>query len=280
MPELAYINGNVTPIEEAKIPIEDRGYQFADAVYEVIASTNGRLFCLEEHLQRMQNGMRELNYPEVSMKDIRKAVSDLFLQSGFERAAVYLQISRGVAPRNHSYSAELSPQIVITVRPIKDLPAEMRAKGAAVITVEDVRWGRCDIKTVQLLSNSMAKQQAVDKGAFEAVLVTAEGIVREASVANVFIVKGDEIATHPRGPHILPGITRCEVMSICKQHAIPVVERQYTLDELLAADEVFLTGTTIEVLPVTMVDQKPIGSGKPGPMALKLQDLLVAVIRT
>lgn len=278
MPELAYVNGNITPIGEAMIPIEDRGYQFADALYEVIASYNGRLFCLDEHLQRMKNGMVELGYPEMSMDEIRGAVTDLFQQSGFERAAVYLQVSRGVAPRNHAYSADLVPQVVITVRPIKDLPAEVREEGASVVTVEDIRWGRCDIKTVQLLPNSMAKQRALDNGALDAILVSAQGIVREASIANVFIVRDGSISTHPSGPRILPGVTRARVLDLCRKHALPLTEERYTLDELMAADEVFLTGTTIEVLPVTRVDRKPIGSGRPGPMAEKLYELIVNMV--
>lgn len=278
MPELAYVNGNITPIGEAMIPIEDRGYQFADALYEVIASYNGRLFCLDEHLQRMKNGMVELGYPEMSMDEIRGAVTDLFQQSGFERAAVYLQVSRGVTPRNHAYSADLVPQVVITVRPIKDLPAEVREEGASVVTVEDIRWGRCDIKTVQLLPNSMAKQRALDNGALDAILVSAQGIVREASIANVFIVRDGSISTHPSGPRILPGVTRARVLDLCRKHALPLAEERYTLDELMAADEVFLTGTTIEVLPVTRVDRKPIGSGRPGPMAEKLYELIVNMV--
>ncbi len=274
MPELAYLNGTIMPIEAAVVPIEDRGYQFGDAVYEFVASHKGKLFALEPHLDRLENSLRGLNYPPVERRLVREAIVQTFTQSGMARAGVYLQISRGVAPRNHAYGGKLTPQIVVTVREIPPGPDKLRQTGARVITVTDNRWGRCDIKTVQLLPNTMAKQQALESGADDAIFVSPEGIVREGTTFNVFILDKGCLLTHPKSPRILPGITRDEVIAICHAEGIAVHEVYFDMQRLLAAEEVFSTGTVTEVMPIIQVDGRPIGSGQPGPMARRLFDLL------
>ncbi|MBI5897465.1 MAG: D-amino acid aminotransferase [Desulfobacterales bacterium] len=276
MPELAYLNGKIMPIEEARVPIEDRGYQFSDAVYEYFASYKGRLFAVKEHLDRLENSLRALAFPPIPRELLRDAVLSTFQKAGIERAGVYMQISRGVAPRNHPFPKEAKPQIVITVRQVADTPKEYLEKGIAAITVTDIRWGRCDIKTVQLLPNVLAKQQAIEAGVQDAIFVSPEGIVREGTASNLFIYSNGRLQTHPLSPHILPGITRAVLIDICRKIRVDVEELFFDNNAMVAAEEVFLTGTVTEVLSVCRIDGQTIGAGKPGPMAARLRKELEA----
>ena len=276
MPELAYLNGKFMPIEEAMVPIEDRGYNFGDAVYEVVNSYNGGFFGLEEHLDRLERSLRELAYPPISRDKIRDGMLELLKRSEMDRAGVYLQISRGVAPRLHAYTDVKEPQIVMTVRGVKDVPTELRENGVSAITVKDVRWGRCDIKTVLLLPNCMAKQQALEADAYDAIFVTEEGIVRETTISNVFIVKDGVVVTHPENQNILNGITRIMTIDCCRDLDLPLEERFYTSDDMFSADEVFFSGTTIEVLGVVTIDNRAIADGKAGPVTRRLYEALHA----
>lgn len=274
MPDLAYLNGEIMPIEAAMVPIEDRGYQFGDGVYEFVATYEGRPFMLEEHLDRLERSMSELAYAPISRDDTKKAILELLKASGYQRAGIYIQISRGVAPRNHAYTQKMSPQVIMTIRPVKEMPAAMRENGATAITVEDTRWGRCDTKTVQLLANSMAKQKALDSGCDDAIFITDQGVVREGTSSNIFIVSGGKLSTHPLTSNILPGITRMAVLNICAEVGLDAAEAFFDTTALYAADEVFLTGTVTEVLPVVRIDGKPIGDGKVGVLTRRLYDLL------
>lgn len=274
MPELAYLNGDIMPIEEARVPIEDRGYQFSDAVYEYLASYKGRLFAVEEHLDRLERSLQALRFPPVPRELVRGAIMETFTQAGIERAGVYLQISRGVAPRNHAFPSPAHPQIVITVRHSPETPPEYLLNGIRSITVNDIRWGRCDIKTVQLLPNVLAKQQALEAGVQDAIFLDREGIVREATASNVFIRCKDHLETHPLTPHILPGITRTVLIDICRSLGIEVREQFFNHQALLHADEVFLTGTVAEVLSVIEIDGHTIGTGRPGDMTRRLREHL------
>jgi D-alanine transaminase len=270
MPELAYVNGKIMPIEQAYVPIEDRGYQFGDAVYEFFASYHGRIFAMEDHLDRLERSLNALSFAPIDRGSIRDAVWEAFCRAGYDRAGIYLQISRGVGPRNHAFPPSAKPQIIITVRPIPEVADPLLRIGAKAITVTDIRWGRCDIKTVQLLPNAWAKQQAVEAGANDAIFVTEDGVVREASASNVFIASDGTLITHPLTSNILPGITRAHVIDICNAQRIAVREEFFDQSAMLAADEVFLTGTVTEVLPITIVNDQPIGDSKPGPLATKL----------
>ncbi|MFZ3044787.1 MAG: aminotransferase class IV, partial [Desulfatirhabdiaceae bacterium] len=225
MPELAYVNGNIMPIEKAMIPIEDRGYQFGDAVYEVIATRNGRMFCMEEHLDRLERSINGLSLPLIPRNTIRQAILNLFSQAEIPRAAIYIQISRGVAARNHAYPENPKPMFIMTIRPVKEMPESFRTEGVGAITVNDIRWGRCDIKTVQLLPNIMAKQRAVESGVADAIFVSVHGIVREGSSSNLFIARKNRLITHPLTSEILGGITRMVILDICRNLNIPVEER-------------------------------------------------------
>ena len=276
MPDLAYVNGKFMPIEEAMIPIEDRGYQFGDAVYEVVNSFNGKYFGLEEHLDRLERSLSELSYPSVSRDKIKDGMLEMLSRSGMDRASVYLQISRGVAPRNHAYSGVNGLQIIMTVREVAEVPEDLRLKGVPAITVEDIRWGRCDIKTVQLLANSLAKQKAIESDVYDAIFVTKEGIVRETTISNLFIVQGGVVITHPANHHILNGITRIMTIDCCRETGLPIHEQTFTAKDMFAADEVFFTSTTIEVLPVVTIDDEIIADGEPGPISKQLYEALHA----
>ena len=273
MPELAYLNGKIMPIEDAMVPIEDRGYQFGDAVYEYVASYNGRLFCAEEHLDRLERSMQGLAFPPVARDDMREALNTLFDQAQIERAGIYIQISRGVAPRNHPFPEESQVQIVMTIRSIPEVHPHA-GEGAATITMKDFRWSRCDIKTVQLLPNVLAKQKALDAGVYDTIFITEAGVVREATSSNVFIIQNGKAVTHPLTPNILPGITRMVIIDICKTREIPLEERFFSVEELYQADEVFLCGTVTDVLPIIEVDGKKIGAGKVGPLTRTLYGAL------
>lgn len=274
MPDLAYLNGEFLPIDKAMVPIEDRGYQFGDAVYEFIASYNGRLFYLEEHLDRLERSLKGLFFPPVSREAIRKAVLTLFEKADIQRAGIYIQVSRGVSPRNHAFPDGVRPQIVMTIREVEEKPPELRKNGAAAITVEDFRWGRCDLKTVQLLPNVLAKQKALAAGVFDAIFVSSEGVVREATSSNLCIVTGGTVTTHPLTLQILPGITRMVVVDLCRELNIPVSERFFKTDALYGAEEAFLTGTVTEVLPIVTIDGQRIGDGQVGPVTARLYEAL------
>jgi D-alanine transaminase len=274
MPELAYLNGEFLPIDKALVPIEDRGYQFGDAVYEFIASYKGRLFCLEEHLDRLDRSLKGLSFPPVSRETIRKAVLTLFEKAEIQRAGIYIQISRGASPRNHAFPDSVNPQIVMTIRKIEEKPPELRKNGAAAITVEDFRWGRCDLKTVQLLPNVLAKQKALAAGVFDAIFVSPEGVVREGTSSNICIVADGVVITHPLTPQILPGITRMVVIDLCRELNIPVSERFFKTDALYGSEEAFLTGTVTEVLPIVTIDGHRIGDGQVGPVTTRLFEAL------
>ena len=276
MPDLAYLNGEIMPVEDAMVPIEDRGYQFGDGVYEYIATYDGRFFMLEAHLDRLERSMSELNYAPIDRDEIRAAIEDLNQQAGYPRAGIYIQITRGVTPRNHSFDATLSHQVVMTIRALNESPKEVLAKGIKAITIPDMRWGRCDIKTVQLLANSLAKQKALDSGCDDAIFVSEHGIVREGTSSNVFMVSGKKLMTHPLTENILAGITRMAIIQLCKKAGLDVNITLFNTEALYNADEVFLTGTVTEVLPVVRIDGNVIGKGKPGSISRKLYKLLRA----
>lgn len=266
MPEVSYVNGLIMPIEKAVVPVEDRGYQFADAVYEFMVSYNGRLFALEEHLDRLERSMSALRFQEISRDTIRQAVLDTHQAAGIPRAGIYLQISRGADPRNHAFPRFSKPHIIITVRELLEPPERIQSQGLKAITVGDIRWGRCDIKTVQLVANVLAKQQALDSGADDAIFIGSDGTVREGTASNLFIVSDNQLSTHPLTEHILHGITRAIVIDICREQGLTVREKFFPQESLYHADEVFLTGTVAEVMALTRIDGSIIGRGRIGPI--------------
>lgn len=274
MPDLAYVNGTIMPVENAVVPIEDRGYQFGDGVYEYIASYDGRLFMLDAHLDRLARSMGELDFAPLDRDRLTAAIGDLLHRSGYPRAGIYIQITRGVAPRNHAFAADLVHQVIMTIRPIHELPDRMRRDGTSAMTVPDLRWQRCDVKTTQLVANALAKQRAIAGGYGDAVFVSDEGTVREATSSNLFVVSDGQILTHPLTRHILPGITRMAVIDICREIGLAAAECFFDTARLYGADEVFLTGTVTEVLPVVSIDDRAIGTGRVGPVTRQLHRAL------
>ena len=270
MPNVAFINGAFVPLAEAKVSIEDRGFQFGDGIYEVIRTYHGRPFSLDAHLARLDRSARALNLTQpYSRDDWTQHVLEGIKRAAYPEAKVYLQITRGVAPRDHAYSDNATPTVVMTVREFHPLERSIQAAGVDAMTTEDIRWGRCDIKSVNLLANVLARQQVKQAQVFEAILVNA-GFVTEGAVSNVMVVQRGTVVTAPEGPRILSGVTRAVVLELALNEGLPVREHFVSQADLYAADEVFLTGTTVEVLAVVRIDGKTIGDGRPGPITQRL----------
>ncbi|UAJ09887.1 D-amino-acid transaminase [Polymorphobacter megasporae] len=272
MPRLAYVDGQIIPLASASVPVEDRGLQFADSVYEVCAVLNGRLLDWPLHLARLGRNLGELSIA-APMADaaLNLVARRLIAANRVTEALLYIQVSRGTAKRDHGFPSARAPTLVMTVRPFDFAQrVAQQAKGVAVISVADQRWGRCDIKTTGLLANVLAKQEARDAGAFEAWLVRDDGTVTEGGSTNTWIVDGGTIVTHPQSPHILPGVMRAAVIEAAVAAGIPLVERPFSLDEALGATEAFITSTTVPVLPVVKIDGHAIAGGEPGPVAALL----------
>lgn len=270
MPEVIYLNGRFVSRAEAVVPVEDRGFLFGDGVYEVVRSYGGRLWALERHLRRLERSLREIDLHGVDVEQLGQAIEEALCRSAFPDAIVYVQVTRGVAPRKHAYSPDLRPTILVHVRDIGPLLEERRHDGVAAITAPDTRWRRCDIKSTNLLPNVLARTQAKNQGAFEAILVDDQGYVTEATAASVFCVEKGVVLTRPAGPEILPSITREIVIELAQEAAIPLREERVVLERLRNAEEVFLAGTGDEVCPVIQLDGAPIGNGKPGPITKRL----------
>lgn len=271
MPELAMLNGEIMPIAEARIPVEDRGFLFGDGVYEVVVSYHGRLFLLDEHMARFRRSLDAIGMAYVPLPPLVEQIHRAFDAAGFARAKIYIQVTRGAAPRNHAFpSPPVEPNVVIMVREFPPVEESFFQEGVFCITHPDIRWGRVDVKTVNLLPNCLAKQAASERGCYEAILVAADGIVTEATAANAFFVRGQTVFTHPENERILGGITRHAVLELCRQAGLEVVEEAASIQQWRQADELFLSGTTAEVMPVVRLDDQPIGDGRPGPVSRRL----------
>jgi D-alanine transaminase len=270
---IAYLNGQYLPRSAATIPVEDRGFIFGDGVYEVWRAVNGRLFETDRHLARLAFGLRELRIstPDIARREVLDEVAErLLTESGLldGEATIYVEVTRGVAPRTHQFPPVGTTPTVFAMANRFIPPNDVRVRGASAITAPDVRWLRCDIKTIQLLPNVMAKQAAAERGAMEAIMIR-DGIVTEGSHANVLGVLDGEIRTHPLDNLILPGITRAVVLEIARALSIPVREEGFTEEEIVRLDECFLAGTTADVMPIVRVNDRPIASGVPGPITMR-----------
>ncbi len=279
MSRVAYVNGRFVPKSEAVVHIEDRGYQFADAVYEVWALFGGKLADPDGHFARLERSLAELRIPmPMSAKALTLVLKETVRRNRVDEGMVYLQVSRGVAPRDHAFpAAGTPPAVVITVSRVDREVSEARAaRGVSVVTTPETRWGRCDIKTVGLLPNVLAKQKAREVGAVEAWYVDDLGLVTEGASSNAWIVDADGILrTRDTNANILRGVTRLSLLEVARTAGLKVEERPFTPDEALAAREAFITGAGALVLPVIAVDGKPVGSGAPGPVAKRLRALYI-----
>lgn len=277
---LIYLNGSFLPKSEARIPVEDRGFIFGDGVYEVWRLIGGNPFEPEQHLARLQRGLREIEIPfpdDVQATHLWSIARRLIVENDLtsDEATLYLEVTRGAAPRTHYYPPPGTPATVYMAA-ARFKPAEaLRRSGAAAITQPDIRWLRCDLKTIQLLPNVMGKQRAVASGAIDAIFVR-DGIVTEGTHTSVFGVIDGVLRTHPADNHVLPGVTRAVLLQIASDLGIPSEETPMSLSELFEASELFLAGTTNDVLPITRVDDRAIGTGRPGPVADQLFQALRA----
>ncbi len=280
MVSLACLNGEILPAEEAKVPIWDRGFLFGDAVYEVCRLYRGRPWLESEHLDRLARSLREMRFPPVNLVRVAQRMRETIAASGIAEGTIYLQITRGVAPRQHTFPDSATPPTeLIVVRPYDDsVTAERRQTGVAIVSQPDWRWRRCDVKSTNLLANVMACQAAHDAGGFEAVLHEPDGTVTEATHSSLLWVRDGRLEGTPEGPGILPGTTRLAMLRLARSAEIPFAEATITLDELRRADEVLLSGTTIEVMPVVTVDGTTIGDGTPGPLTRQLQAEFAAAV--
>jgi D-alanine transaminase len=269
---IAYVNGRYVPHRLASVHVEDRGFQFADAVYEVIAIRRGAFIDEDRHLARLtrSRGALKLAAP-MSDAALKAVIRETVRQNQVADGIVYLQVSRGSAPREFSFPANAKPSLVVTARRQRIADPRLVEQGIAVITVPDIRWKRPDIKSVSLLPNTLAKQQAKEAGAYEAWQVDGQGNVTEGTSSNAWIVsdKG-EVVTRQADSNILNGVTRIGLFDILARDGLRLVERPFSVAEAKAAREAMLTSATNGVLPVVKIDGKPVGKGKPGPLALKL----------
>ena len=273
-----FYNGRFMPAEQVSIDMEDRGYQFADGIYEVVRVYNNRLFHLKPHLERLGRSAAgvelELPWPQEELADV---MAQLVKANRPADGIVYLQITRGVAPRNHPFPARAEPAITMYT---KEFPRPTRnvEQGVACITVDDDRWLRCNIKSISLLPNVLAKQKAARAGVYEAIFVR-NGRITEGSSSNIFCVYGDTVQTHPANNLILNGITRQALLRLIKQEGFRLVEEPFSVPGLLAADEAIVSSTTSEVTPIVQVDGHAIGEGRPGRVTRALQAAFEAEIR-
>ncbi|WLR50359.1 D-amino-acid transaminase [Bacillus tianshenii] len=267
---VGFVNGKFIDIDEKVLPIDERGHQFGDGVYEVIRVYHGRMFAAKQHLERLERSTKAIKialpYP---IEEIKEIIEEGIERSGYLDAEVYLQVTRGIVQRQHLFP-DVAPSLTMTVRPARQIPQEKRDNGVSAILLEDERWANCYIKSLNLLPNILAKQTAFEQEAMEAIL-HRDGIITEGSSSNIFIVVEGKLITPPLSRHILAGITREVVLELAKKLEIPVVEKQISLEEFKESDEIFFTSTSAEVMPVIELDGKAVGDGKPGKTTVQLQ---------
>ena len=260
---IVYLNGEFLPLESAKISVLDRGFIFGDGVYEVLPVYNGQLFRLVEHLQRLDNSLQAIRLANpLSRKQWIDILTTLVAHNQGGDQSVYLQVTRGPAKREHNFPQLIQPTVFIMSEAIQANPP---SPGVKAITCPDIRWQRCDIKAIALLANILLRQQAVDVGAVEAILIR-DGYVMEGAASNIFVVIDGIAMTPPKSQYILPGITRDLILEVMQANQLPYREIAITEAQLRSADEIWVTSSVREILPITTLDEKIVGSGKPGPV--------------
>ena len=271
MGALGFIDGQIVDLSEKVISMEDRGYQFGDGVYEYAKVYNGKCFSLKPHIDRLYRSLRELRIPAVFTYDEMVSIHErLIAESGIQNGGIYLQITRGTAPRVHNFPDAVVPCLTMTIRP-SSINAAQWETGVGVISAPDERWLRCDIKSLNLLGNVLNKQKAKEAGCYETIQIR-DNMVTEGTSSNFFIVKDGVIWTYPTCNLILKGVTRTWVVDeIAPKAGLSVLEKAFTLDFALRADEAFLSGTTTEIMPIVTIDGKPVADGKVGPITRQIQ---------
>lgn len=273
---LVWINGTVQPLEGATVSLEDRGFVFGDGVYEVVRTYGGKPFEMDAHMARFERSAAgiELALP-MPASEVAAIALDLLGRVSFPETMVYFQLTRGAARRYHPFPESTAPTLVIWAQPLGHVPEAFREHGVAAITHPDERWARCDLKTICLLPNVLAKEHAKRAGAYEALLIR-DGLVTEGSSSNVALVRDTTIVTPKKDHRILPGITRDVVLRLAHDAGYAVEERDVAASELFEADEVFILATTAEVLPIVSIDGQAVGLGRPGPATIRLLQALRA----
>jgi D-alanine transaminase len=275
MTRITYVNGNYVPETEAKVSIFDRGFLFADGVYEVTPVVNSKLVDYDAHVERLDRSLRELKMAWPCTKpELRAMHEELVKRNHLKEGIIYMQVTRGAADRQFNFPKDITSSLVAFTQVMKLVENPNATKGVAVVTTPDIRWLRRDIKSVMLLAPVLGKQEAYEKGANEAWMVE-DGHVTEGTSSNAYIVKNNTVITRPTSNRILAGCTRRALMRLSKEHNVKIEERLFTPEEAYAADEAFLTSASQFVMPITEIDGKRIGGGQPGPIARKLRELFL-----
>lgn len=274
---LVYLNGQFLPMAEARVPVMDRGFLFGDSVYEVIPVYGGHLFRLDHHLDRLDNSLAAIEMANpVSRPAWKELLGRLVAQRPGEDQSVYLQVTRGPAEkRDHAIPPVVSPTVFAMTNPLAPIDPVVAEQGIAAITLPDLRWLRCDIKATTLLANVLARQRAKEQGAMEAILLR-DGLALEGAASNLFVVKGGLLVTPPKSENVLPGITRDLVLELAAANAVPHAEAAIPEDDLGVAEEIWLTSSTREVMPVTRLDGRPVSGGRPGALWRRMNGLYQA----
>ncbi len=260
---ICYLNGDFLPLEEARVSVLDRGFIFGDGIYEMIPAFSGHAFRLQEHLQRLQNSLDAVHIRNPhSLEEWSQLIHAVIEKNRTGHQAIYLQVTRGVAHRDHAFPDVSEPTVFIMSNP---LPVSREVKPVSATILEDPRWNNCDIKAISLLPNVLLRQKARERGAYEAILIR-DGLLTEGAASNVFIVRDGIVRTSPKDSRILPGITRDLIVELLHKHEIPCEEREITEADVRAADEIWLTSSTREIVPVTQLDGVSVGTGEPGPV--------------
>ena len=279
MSRIVYVNGEFVPEEEAKVSIFDRGYVFGDGVYEVVPVIGGKMIDKAPFLERLAYSLGKLQIAMPCTPEEYEAFhNELIDRNGLEEGVIYSQVTRGVAERDFAFPRDVAPSVMAFTQKKNLLNNPMAETGVKVVTVEDLRWKNRDIKSIALLAQVLAKQQAAEKGAFEA-WMTEGDVVTEGSSSTAYIVKGNTIVTRPLSREILPGIRRKVLLRLAEEHQIHIEERPFTVAEALQVDEAFLSSASTFVMPIIEVDGKAIGSGKPGPLARRMREIYLDAAR-
>jgi D-alanine transaminase len=274
-----YLNGAFMPSAQAQVSVFDRGFLLGDGVYEVIPVYDGKYFELDAHLNRLQSsldGVRMQN--PMTSEEWKGVLEELVERNGSGDQSVYLQVTRGVAPRDHVFPENVRPTAFAMSNPLSAVPEKYKLKGIKAITLPDIRWSRCDVKAITLLPNSLLKQQALEAGAQEALLIR-DGFLTEGAASNAYVVIDGTIYTSPKDEKVLPGITRDVVLKLAKENNLPLIEQAPSLEQLQSADEIWMSSSTKEVLPITELDGKAVGQGEPGAVWQQMDALYQAYKR-
>ena len=271
-PVLANWNGQEMDLSEVRVSVLDRAFLFGDAVYEVIRVYGKHAWKIDEHFNRLQSSLEAIKIHPVDLSEIRRQTDTTLTNSSIREGIIYIQVTRGEASRTHYFPRTIIPNCLIYVDEFTDPYKDLRAHGVHVITYPDIRWSRNYIKVTSLLANCLAAEAAFELGCLESILIDSQGFVTEGSHTSIFAVRNGCLLVAPDGPNILPGITKRQVLNLANDSNIPIKEQRLAKSDIQEIDELFLSGTPEEILPIISVDNRPVGNGKPGPIALKLQE--------